>query len=98
MTKKFFWLLLSLMLVYLQYHLWFGEGSISYVWKLDRAIVKKTDSNQDLKQRNERLEARIIEYRQGKDILEEQARSQLGLIKNNETFIQVLDDKVENNN
>lgn len=95
MAKKLLWTLLIVLLLGLQYRLWIGEGSLSYVNHLDKQIEKQEEKNQSLEQRNDRLKARVQEYREGQDILEEQARSQLGMIKDGETFIQIIEDDSE---
>lgn len=74
-----------------QYRLWISDGGFIYLLRLQSDITKQQVKNEELEDRNKRLEARVEEYREGQDILEEQARSQLGMVKKDETFIHVIE-------
>jgi len=82
---------LFVLFVLLQYKLWFGEGSMMEVWKLDRAIVVQGAENAQLLERNQALAAEVADLKQGVDAIEERARRELGMIKKGETFFQVVD-------
>jgi len=82
---------LAVLFVLLQYKLWFGEGSMMEVWKLDRAIVVQGAENAQLLERNQTLAAEVADLKQGVDAIEERARRELGMIKKGETFFQVVD-------
>lgn len=84
-------LLLALLIAALQYPLWLGKGSWLRVWEVDQKIVAQKDVNLGLKARNSSLEAEVRDLKQGYDAIEERARSELGMIKQDEVFFQVLE-------
>jgi cell division protein FtsB len=88
------WLTLALVLLIgaLQYPLWFGKGSWLRVWELDRRIATQKAHNDTLKARNASMDAEVRDLKQGYDAIEERARSELGMIKDDEVFFQVLDE------
>ena len=79
------------MFVLLQFKLWFGEGSVRDVWILDNAIAAQAAENNQLKVRNQTLAAEVDDLKQGLEAIEERARYELGMIKEGETFYQVVD-------
>ncbi|BCB26737.1 cell division protein FtsB [Sulfurimicrobium lacus] len=84
-------LFLALLIAALQYPLWLGKGSWLRVWEVDQKIAAQKQVNQGLKARNASLEAEVRDLKQGYDAIEERARSELGLVKQDEVFFQVLD-------
>ena len=89
MTKYRF--IISLLLVLLaisQYKLWFGDYGVLWLQNLRTELSEQQQENNRLIQRNEALNAELQELKTGKDALEERARSQLGMIKEGEVFIQ----------
>lgn len=76
----------------LQYSLWLGKGSWLKVWEVDQQIHAQKELNQQLRTRNASLDAEVIDLKQGYEAIEERARSELGMIKQNEIFFQVLKD------
>jgi len=85
------WLLVVLF-VLLQYKLWLGDGSLAEVWDLYRQGELQKQENRQLQERNQALEAEVQDLKQGLDSIEERAREELGMIKDNETFYQVIED------
>ena len=81
---------LATMLVALQYPLWIGKGSWMRVWELDRQVAAQREINARLKARNEALDAEVRDLKQGQEAIEERARLELGMIKNDEVFYQVV--------
>ncbi len=81
---------LATMLVALQYPLWVGKGSWMRVWGLDRQVSAQREINVRLKARNDALDAEVRDLKQGQDAIEERARLELGMIKNDEVFYQVV--------
>lgn len=81
-----------LLLLMLQYKLWFGDGNMREVWQLRDSIEAQKQENEDLRQRNAALEAEVQDLKQGMEAIEERARSELGMIKKDETFFQVIED------
>jgi cell division protein FtsB len=81
------------LIVALQYPLWLGKGSWLRVWEVDRAATQQKEINQKLRARNASLDAEVRDLKQGYDAIEERARSELGMIKRDEIFFQVLEDQ-----
>ncbi len=75
----------------LQYPLWLGKGSWLSVWKLSRQISLQEETNVTLKARNQALNAEVLDLKSGRAAIEERARSELGMVKQDEVFYQVLD-------
>jgi len=75
----------------LQYPLWLGKGSWLSVWKLSRQISLTQETNLTLKARNQALDAEVLDLKSGRAAIEERARSELGMVKQDEIFYQVLD-------
>lgn len=84
-------IVLLLLLVYLQYRLWFGDGSLQEVWSLHREVEAQRGENLRLRERNDALDAEVLDLQQGLDAIEERAREDLGMIKDGETFYQVVE-------
>lgn len=82
--------ILVAMLLALQYRLWVGDGSLSEVWQLHRAVEAQRAENGRLLARNDALEAEVNDLKNGLAAIEERARSELGMIKNGETFYQII--------
>jgi cell division protein FtsB len=74
----------------LQYPLWFGKGSWTRAWELERQLVQAHAGNARLKARNDALDAEVRDLKQGHEALEERARLELGMIRKDEVFYQVV--------
>ena len=81
---------LATLLVALQYPLWIGKGSWMRVRDLDQQLAQVRDMNAKARARNEALEAEVRDLKQGTDAVEERARMELGMIKRDEMFYQVV--------
>ncbi len=81
---------LFVLLLLLQGQLWFGSHGVFQLWSLQRTTDDLRVRNNKLTHRNEQLHAEVQELRQGKEALEERARSHLGFIKEGETFYRVI--------
>jgi cell division protein FtsB len=81
---------LIVMLIGLQYKLWFGDGSLSEVVQLTRELEIQKQKLSELEERNKILEAQVLDLQNGLDAFEEKARNDLGMIKQGETFIQLI--------
>jgi cell division protein FtsB len=77
-------------LIGLQYKLWVGDGSLSEVVQLSKELKRQEDKLHLLEQRNSVLEAQVLDLQNGLDAFEEKARNDLGMIKQGETFIQLI--------
>jgi cell division protein FtsB len=75
----------------LQYPLWLGKGSWLRVLEVDRQLNEQHETNQKLRLRNAALDAEVHDLKQGLDAVEERARSELGMVKQDEVFFQILD-------
>ncbi|RUO50926.1 cell division protein FtsB [Pseudidiomarina aquimaris] len=84
---------LLVLLVALQYRLWFGKNSLPEYWHLQEDVARQEQTNQKLRQRNQVLIADIEDLREGEVALEERARNELGLIKQDETFFRLIPNK-----
>lgn len=74
----------------LQYQLWCARGGLFSASDLKKAIARQSEVNLTLKERNDRLKMNIKNLKQGKYSLEEHARNELGMVKQGETFYQVV--------
>ena len=86
-------ILLLLFLFGLQYRLWMGSGSWEQIVSLDREIKQQTRVNERLSNRNKLLDVEVQDLKNGLESVEERARSDLGLIKEGETFYLMLDEE-----
>ena len=86
---------LFLLLVLLQYRLWFPEGSKAELSRLQAEIQSQEGINAGLRARNRQLELEVLELQQGLDSLEARAREDLGMIKEGETYYQIIDRDAE---
>ena len=84
-------LTLLALIALLQYPLWLGKGSWLRVWDVDQQLRAQRDTNQKLRARNAALDAEVRDLKQGLDAIEERARSELGMIKHDEIFFQVIE-------
>ncbi|HVS25838.1 MAG TPA: cell division protein FtsB [Burkholderiales bacterium] len=89
---KFVTLILIALIAVTQYPLWLGKGSWLRVWEIDRQLKEQRATNQKLQARNGALDAEVRDLKQGFEAIEERARSELGMIKQDEIFFQILDE------
>jgi cell division protein FtsB len=89
--RPLIWLLLVL-LVLLQYRLWVGDGSLAEVWDLYQQVEMQKAENSELRERNQALEAEVQDLKQGLEAIEERAREELGMTRDNETFYQIIEE------
>jgi cell division protein FtsB len=87
---RFFASGLALMLVLLQYRIWFSDEGLHEVWRLKSSIATQSSENIELLARNQQLAAEVTDLKQGMTAIEERARSELGMVGRNETFYQVV--------
>jgi len=74
----------------LQFKMWFGEGGYRDVQRLAERVEQQARENEMLAQRNRELQAEVEDLRQGLQAIEERARSELGMVKDDEEFYQVI--------
>ncbi len=82
---------LAALLLLIQYPLWLGKGGWLRVWDLDKQVTAAQKKNDELKARNAKLNSEVQDLKDGTGAVEERARYELGMIKENEIFIQVLE-------
>jgi cell division protein FtsB len=82
---------LTALLLLIQYPLWLGKGGWLTVRKLDGQVEQARKKNDELRARNAKLESEVHDLQQGTGAIEERARYELGMIRQNEIFVQVLD-------
>jgi len=87
------WLLglLLILLVGLQYRLWFAQGSLAEQHRLELQLREQTEINRQLRERNAVVEREVLELQSGTQGVEQRAREQLGLIREGEIFYLVVD-------
>ena len=87
------WLLFFLLLLLgvLQYRLWFAEGSLAEQHRLELQAEEQKRVNSELQARNAVLEREVLELQTGKKGVERRAREELGLVREGETFYQIVE-------
>lgn len=85
---KTFSIVLMLLLLMLQIRLFFGDGSIPEMVALKKQVDARAQEVERLRERNQTLEAEVLDLKNQLDALEERARTDLGMIQNGETFYQ----------
>ncbi len=83
---------LIILLAALQYPLWLGKGSWLRVWEINRQLDAQKITNRGLKARNDALEADVKDLKTGYEAIEERARNDLGMVRPDEVFFQVLEE------
>jgi cell division protein FtsB len=86
-----FALILGVLLVLVQYPLWLGKGGWLRVWDVDRQLASQRAKNDMLQARNEALDAEVRDLKQGYEAIEERARFELGMVRKDEVFFQIVD-------
>lgn len=84
-------LVLIAVVVFLQYRLWVGQGSLAELHGLQQEIVAQKADLERLRARNDELKAEVADLQNGEAALEERARDELGMIKPGEAFIQAIE-------
>ena len=87
------WVIVALLLVltWLQYRVWVGEGSLAEVHSLKQEIIRQSAELDQLRARNRALLAEVQNLKEGVEALEERARAELGMVKEGEVFYQVIE-------
>ena len=87
------WVALILVVIFatLQYRIWFGESAFREIKHQRERSEQIRQENKELEIRNQKIVAEITDLRDGEDAIEERARYQLGMIKEGEVFIRILD-------
>lgn len=88
MLRPLQWILLALLLV-LQGQLWLGRGSLPEVMRLRQVLKDQKQENAGARLANDRLSAELHDLKDGLEMVEERARSEIGMVKPNEIFVQI---------
>ena len=83
-------LIFAALIVLLQYPLWLGKGGWLRVWEIDRQVSLQKAGNEKLRVRNDALDAEVRDLKQGYEAVEERARYELGMVKQDEIFFHVM--------
>ena len=84
-------IIMLVILALLQYRLWFSPGGLMDVKELEQTKQELAEENQQLSERNASLAAEVIDLQHGQEAIEERARSEMGMIKSDEVFYQIID-------
>ncbi|MCH8959568.1 MAG: cell division protein FtsB [Proteobacteria bacterium] len=90
---RYLLVILLVLFLLLQYRLWISDEGMQEMWRLRELVSEQAARNIELERRNDALEAEVRDLRQGKDAVEERARSDLGMIRDQETFFQIVGDE-----
>ena len=82
-------LVLAALIVALQYPMWLGKGGWLQVREYDRQLAEQREQNAKLKLRNDALDADVRDLKTGYEAIEERARNELGMIRQDEVFFQL---------
>lgn len=88
---KIFVLVIIGLIGHLQYRLWLGDGSLKETRAYQSRLAELKKIGEEKRQRNAKLIAEVLDLQNGKEAVEERAREDLGMIKPNETFFQVIE-------
>ena len=80
-----------MMIITLQYQLWLGEDSVRALNLLEEELQAQQEVNDALAERNAVLEVEVLDLKNGLEAVEERARSELGMIAEDETFYLIID-------
>jgi cell division protein FtsB len=82
---------LAALLLLIQYPLWVGKGGWMRAWDIDRQLTSQKARNDALQVRNEALDAEVRDLKQGLEAIEERARFELGMVRQDEVFFQIVE-------
>ena len=80
---------LAVLLLLVQVDLWLGRGSLPQVWRLQSDLAEQQQTNERARERNARVAAEVTDLKEGLEMVEDKARSELGMLKPDEVLVQV---------
>ena len=83
--------ILGALIVLIQYPLWLGKGGWLRAWEMERQLEAQRATNRLLEARNGALAAEVRDLKQGIEAIEERARYELGMVREDEIFFQIVD-------
>jgi cell division protein FtsB len=90
MVLKGFAFVLIALIVLIQYPLWLGKHGWFQVWDLNRQLGREQSQIEQLQLRNDALRAEVLDLREGLGAIEERARAELGMVKRDEMYFQLV--------
>ena len=93
MANRFVLVILVALLGIFHAQLWMGRGSIPNVRDMQRRLDEQLAKNAKAQTGNDQLSAEVRDLKEGLEMVEEKARSELGMVKPNEIFVQVIPSK-----
>jgi len=87
---RLIFLTLLVLFALIQYPLWLGQGGWFAAWDLQAEVTQQQEVNEGLRARNKAMQAEVDDLRSGTQASEERARRELGLMQDQEVFIQIL--------
>ena len=88
-------IIFGVLIVLIQYPLWLGKGGWVRAWDNDRQLAAQKAHNHRLQERNDALEADVRDLKQGTEAIEERARFELGMVRQDEVFVQIVAPRAE---
>jgi cell division protein FtsB len=88
---RVFAIILVALVVLIQYPLWLGKGGWLRVWETERQLAAQKMKNETLQARNDELYAEVRDLKQGSEAIEERARFELGMVRKDEVFFQIIE-------
>ncbi|MDX1513021.1 MAG: cell division protein FtsB [Gammaproteobacteria bacterium] len=79
------------LLAIVQYRLWVGDEGMAGLWRLEQTVAEQKKENQALRERNAQLAAEVEDLKTGLAAIEDRARSELGMVHEDETYYQIVD-------
>src|SRR5689334_8530611 len=86
--------ILAALILLIQYPLWLGKGGWLRAWQIENDLGRQKAKNVQLEVRNSGLAAEVRDLKQGTEAIEERARYELGMVRGDEVFFQVVEDKL----
>jgi cell division protein FtsB len=90
-VMKFLVAIIILLIIHFQYRLWLGDGSLKETRAYQQRLAELKKLAEEKRQRNEKLYAEVKDLHKGQEAIEERARDELGMIREDETFFQVIE-------
>lgn len=84
-------MVLGVLIIAIQYPLWLGKGGWFKVWDHEHQLGEQKKNNRDMQTRNDALDAEVRDLRSGMEAVEERARYEMGLVKPDEVYFQIVD-------
>ena len=84
---------LATLILLIQAPLWLGKGGWLRAWQVESDLGRQKLKNAQLEARNAALAAEVRDLKQGTEAVEERARYELGMIRHDEVFFHIVDDK-----